>query len=137
MRVGANDLFEEITSLGQKERFYAQCCGGQTESDESSWHGSDTDEEDVDSTASYAKRSTRSPTLSCNVTGSALTPQSPGHGSRNIPGAIFSPEIKASVSQKVPLQNVIYSAEKERSSHRHITMSKAPAKTVRQSLGRV
>ncbi|KAL8690966.1 MAG: hypothetical protein Q9218_003704 [Villophora microphyllina] len=118
MRVDANGLFEDIVSVGQVERFHGQCCGDHAESDDISWHGSDTDEENGNGngtgTASYAKSSTISPTVTCNSAGSALPPQSPILGPRDVLDAASLLQDQANRPQNARLQKIEQPARKEK-----------------------
>ena len=56
-RIEAGDLFDEIMSFDGKSRYYGPCCGTVVESAESSWHGSDSEEDVINDTSSATKSS--------------------------------------------------------------------------------
>ena len=56
-RIEAGDLFDEIMSFDGKSRYYGPCCGTIVESAESSWHGSDSEEDIINDTSSATKSS--------------------------------------------------------------------------------
>lgn len=56
-RIEAGNLFDEIMSFDGKSRYYGPCCGAVVESAESSWHGSDSEEDVINDTSSATKSS--------------------------------------------------------------------------------
>ena len=73
-RIDATELLNEILSTSRTQRYCGPCCGDCLDSDEESWHGSETDEEFEDRDSSKV-----SPAVTWNSISSIMSPQSPGH----------------------------------------------------------
>lgn len=63
-RITAGDLTHDILSSGKAGPYYGQCCNDRFGSEEDSWEGSETDEEEGKITESVTKYSTASPAIS-------------------------------------------------------------------------
>lgn len=56
-RIEAGDLFDEMMNFDGKGRYHGPCCGTVVESADSSWHGSDSEEDVIYDTSSATKSS--------------------------------------------------------------------------------
>ena len=92
-RIGAGDLFNEIVRSDGKGRYYGPCCATSVEGADTSWHGSESEEDVIYDTSSATKSSPTLHTLSWSSLDQPLTPKSAVGKRINPPGKLKSAKL--------------------------------------------